>query len=89
MSGRTEWMIYGTNGYSGHLVAAEARRPGLNPVVAGRLAGPIENLAAELGLPMRVFGLDDVRQSAPLRSRTQRSWRCEWAGAIRDQCSND
>jgi short subunit dehydrogenase-like uncharacterized protein len=64
MSGRTEWMIYGANGYSGHLVAAEARRRGLNPVVAGRRAGPIENLAAELGLPMRVFGLDDAPVAA-------------------------
>jgi len=64
MSGRTEWMIYGANGYSGRLVAAEARRRGLNPVVAGRRAGPIENLAAELGLPMRVFGLDDARVAA-------------------------
>jgi len=61
MSGRTEWMIYGANGYSGHLVAAEA---GLDPVVAGRRAGPIENLAAELGLPMRVFGLDDAPVAA-------------------------
>src|SRR4029077_17335587 len=64
MSGRTEWMIYGANGYSGHLVAAEARRRGLNPVVAGRRAGPIEKLAAELGLPMRVFGLDDAPVAA-------------------------
>ena len=28
MSDRTEWMIYGANGYTGHLVAAEARRRG-------------------------------------------------------------
>jgi hypothetical protein len=60
MSSRTEWMIYGANGYTGHLVAAEARRRGLNPVLAGRRAGPIKKLAAELGLPMRVFGLDDA-----------------------------
>jgi hypothetical protein len=35
MFGRTDWMIYGANGYTGHLVAAEARRCGLNPVLAG------------------------------------------------------
>jgi short subunit dehydrogenase-like uncharacterized protein len=64
MSGRAEWMIYGANGYTGHLVAAEARRRGLNPVLAGRRAGPIEKLAAELGLPMRVFDLDDVPAAA-------------------------
>jgi short subunit dehydrogenase-like uncharacterized protein len=44
MSGRTEWMIYGANGYTGRLVAAEARRRDLKP--AGRRAGAIEKLAA-------------------------------------------
>ena len=60
MSGRTEWMIYGANGYTGHLVAAEARRRCLNPVLAGRRANLIKKLAAELSLPMRVFDLDDA-----------------------------
>jgi saccharopine dehydrogenase-like NADP-dependent oxidoreductase len=64
MSGRTEWMIYGANGYTGHLVAAEARRRGLNPVLAGRRAGPIEKLAAELGLTMSVFDLHDAPAAA-------------------------
>ena len=64
MSGRAEWMIYGANGYTGHLVAAEARRRGLKPVLAGRRAGPIEKLAVELGLPMRVFALHDAPAAA-------------------------
>ena len=64
MSGRTEWMIYGANGYTGRLVAAEARRRDLKPVLAGRRAGPIEKLAAELGLPVRVFDLDDATAAA-------------------------
>src|SRR5215831_9502843 len=64
MSGRTEWMIYGANGYTARLVAAEARRRDLKPVLAGRRAGPIEKLGAELGLPVRVFGLDDVTAAA-------------------------
>src|SRR5215469_11417355 len=64
MSGHTEWMIYGANGYTGHLVAVEARRRDLKPVLAGRRAGPIEKLAAELGLPVRVFGLDDATVAA-------------------------
>jgi short subunit dehydrogenase-like uncharacterized protein len=64
MSGRTEWMIYGANGYTGHLVAVEARRRDLMPVLAGRYAGPIEKLAAELGLPMRVFGIEDAPAAA-------------------------
>jgi short subunit dehydrogenase-like uncharacterized protein len=57
-------MIYGANGYTGRLVAAEARRRDLKPVLAGRRACPIEKLAAELGLPVRVFGLDDVTAAA-------------------------
>src|SRR5215469_3835379 len=64
MSGRTEWMIYGANGYTGRLVAAEARRRDLKPVLAGWRAGPIERLAAELGLPMRIFRLDDATAAA-------------------------
>jgi short subunit dehydrogenase-like uncharacterized protein len=49
MVNRTEWMIYGANGYTGRLVAAEAKRRGLNPLLAGRRAGPIEKLGTELG----------------------------------------
>jgi short subunit dehydrogenase-like uncharacterized protein len=64
MSGRAEWMIYGANGYTGHLVAAAAKRHGLNPVLAGRRASPIEKLAGELDLPMRVFNLDDAPAAA-------------------------
>ena len=57
MVNRAEWMIYGANGYTGRLVAAEAKRRGLNPLLAGRRAGPIEKLATELGLRARVFDL--------------------------------
>jgi short subunit dehydrogenase-like uncharacterized protein len=64
MADRAEWMIYGANGYTGRLVAAEARRQGLRPVLAGRRAGAIEALAAELGLPARVFDLDDAPAAA-------------------------
>ena len=63
MANRGAWMIYGANGYTGRLVAAEAKRRGLNPVLAGRRTGPIEKLATELGLPARVFDVDDPRLS--------------------------
>ena len=56
-------MIYGANGYTGHLVALEAKRRGLQPVLAGRRAGPIQKLAAELGLPAQIFDLRDVASS--------------------------
>ncbi len=64
MAKRAGWMIYGANGFTGHLVAVEARRRGLEPVLAGRRAGPVENLAAELGLSARVFNLDDLPATA-------------------------
>lgn len=54
------WMIYGANGYTGELIAREAVRRGLTPVLAGRNREKIEALARELGLEARVFGLDDA-----------------------------
>ena len=64
MAKRAGWMIYGANGYTGQLIAVEATRRGLNPVLAGRRAGPIERLAAELNLPARVFDLGDAAAAA-------------------------
>lgn len=52
-------LIYGANGYTGELIARAAAALGLNPVLAGRSAGPVQALARELGCEARVFGLDD------------------------------
>ena len=54
------WMIYGANGYTGDIIAREAKTRGLAPVLAGRTADKVEALAKELGLEHRVFGLDRV-----------------------------
>ncbi len=54
----SSWMIYGANGYTGRLVAAEAVGRGLRPVLAGRNRGELADLAGELGLEYRVFGLE-------------------------------
>ena len=54
-----DWLIYGANGFTGRLVAREAARRGLKPVLAGRSAGVVATLAEELGLEYRVFGLGD------------------------------
>ena len=51
-------MIYGANGYTGDLIAREAKRRGANPVLAGRTAAKIAELAKELSLLSRVFPLD-------------------------------
>lgn len=56
-----DWMIYGANGYTGKLMAEEAVRRGMKPVLAGRKAEAIAPLAEKLGLPMRAFALDDAK----------------------------
>jgi short subunit dehydrogenase-like uncharacterized protein len=53
------WLLYGANGYTGELIAREAARRGLRPVLAGR-SDAVLALARELGLDHRVFGLDDA-----------------------------
>jgi short subunit dehydrogenase-like uncharacterized protein len=53
-----QWMIYGANGYTGRLVAQEATRRGLSPILAGR-SDEVGVLAQELGLAHRRFALDD------------------------------
>ena len=52
-----KWMIYGATGYTGELMAREAVRRGLRPVIAGRDAVKVQRLAKELGLESRVFGV--------------------------------
>ena len=52
-------MIYGATGYTGRLVAQDAKRQGLSPILAGR-GETVAALAAELGLPFAVFSLSDV-----------------------------
>lgn len=56
--GPAKLLVYGANGYTGTLVLEVAQRLGLAPVIAGRSAGPIQELAARFGFEHRVFGLD-------------------------------
>ncbi len=56
----SKWMIYGANGYTGELIAREAKQRGLNPVLAGRSADKVQPLADELGFEARVFDLNDA-----------------------------
>ncbi|MGB5886079.1 MAG: saccharopine dehydrogenase NADP-binding domain-containing protein [Acinetobacter venetianus] len=56
------WMIYGANGYTGELIAREAVRKGLRPILAGRNETKVQELAQELGLEFKTFGLDVVEQ---------------------------
>lgn len=63
MAAAKKWMIYGANGYTGELIAREARRRGESPVLAGRGAH-VAGLANELGFEHRVFDLEDNYQVA-------------------------
>jgi short subunit dehydrogenase-like uncharacterized protein len=54
----TSWLLYGANGYTGELIAREAVRRGLRPILAGRSAEKIEPLARELGLEHRIFDVE-------------------------------
>jgi short subunit dehydrogenase-like uncharacterized protein len=55
------FLIYGANGYTGELTARAASARGMKPVLAGRSRAALDPLARELGLPLRVFGLDDAK----------------------------
>ncbi len=59
MSAPLLWMIYGATGYTGRLVVAHAVTQGLRPVLAGRNATKVRELALSHGLDYRVFALED------------------------------
>lgn len=53
------WMLYGATGYTGRLIAAEATRRGMPPLLAGRDGSSLAELAEELGCAAEVVGLDE------------------------------
>lgn len=46
----SHWMIYGANGYTGRLVAEQAQREGLTPLLGGRNPAALHALGSQLGL---------------------------------------
>ncbi len=54
------FLIYGANGYTGELITRYAVERGLNPILAGRNAIAIEELAKKHHLEYRVFSLDET-----------------------------
>jgi short subunit dehydrogenase-like uncharacterized protein len=52
-------MIYGAAGYTGRMATEHAVAAGLTVIVAGRAEDPIERLAADLGVAVRTFQVDD------------------------------
>jgi short subunit dehydrogenase-like uncharacterized protein len=63
-------LIYGANGYTGELIAREAARRGLAPLLAGRNAPALATLARDLDLPYRAFSLDDAKTLRQVLSDT-------------------
>lgn len=59
---KNNFLIYGANGYTGELIAREAARRGLKPILAGRKKESVEKLAQELELPFRVFALEETEK---------------------------
>jgi short subunit dehydrogenase-like uncharacterized protein len=58
---KNNWLIYGANGYTGRLIAKQALKQGLKPILAGRNREPIEAIAKETGFDSLVFDLDDKK----------------------------
>lgn len=57
-------LIYGANGYTGALIAEEAVRRGLKPILGGRTRDALDALGQRLGLTRRVFELADAAEVA-------------------------
>lgn len=53
------FLIYGSNGYTGTLIAERAAKRGMHAVLAGRNAAEVEAQAKALGFPHRAFSLED------------------------------
>jgi short subunit dehydrogenase-like uncharacterized protein len=56
----SNYLIYGANGYTGALTARMAVERGHRPILAGRNAAAVADLASELNLEYRSFGLDEA-----------------------------
>ena len=54
------FLIYGANGYTGELITRFALECGLKPILAGRSAIKVEELAKKHHLEYRVFSLDET-----------------------------
>jgi len=57
----SNFLIYGANGYTGELIAREAARRGMKPILSGRSQTKVEPLAKELNLTCRTFSLEDKK----------------------------
>jgi Uncharacterized conserved protein len=54
------WLIYGAYGYSGKLIAHQAKRRGYQPILAGRNENALEPVARHLDFQYKVFSLNSI-----------------------------
>lgn len=54
------WLIYGAYGYSGKLIAHQAKRRGYHPILAGRNEASLEPVARHLEFEYRSFSLSNI-----------------------------
>ncbi|MCI0689205.1 MAG: saccharopine dehydrogenase NADP-binding domain-containing protein [Sporichthyaceae bacterium] len=74
------WMLYGSYGYTGRLVAELARSRGHEPLLAGRDGQRLAAQATELGLPHRAGSLADVPALTDVLRRSEVSLVAHCAG---------
>ena len=55
------WMIYGAYGYTGRLIVEESVRRGYKPILAGRNANKLAELAQRHGLEWQAMSLADPK----------------------------
>jgi len=55
----SDFLLYGSTGFVGDVIARLAVQQGLKPLLAGRNAAKVKTQATELGVEHRVFSLDD------------------------------
>lgn len=59
---KSNFLIYGCYGYTGALISRIAVEQGLKPILAGRNAQKVRDIANKLGLDYRIFGLDNPKE---------------------------
>jgi short subunit dehydrogenase-like uncharacterized protein len=64
-NGHSGWMLYGAYGTTGELILEEALRRGHRPLLAGRSASRLSELAAKTGLDSVAFGVESAAQALP------------------------
>ncbi|MCX7544818.1 saccharopine dehydrogenase family protein [Marinicella gelatinilytica] len=60
MTQKQQWLLYGAYGYTGELIARQAVKDGLQPILAGRDSDKTADLAQQLGLSHVVFSVSDL-----------------------------